>query len=71
MVLAHSKQLNHYVHGLISISTFGLWLPVWLVLALKTDTRFLCPECGRLTGKRPPPARTARRSRRAPNDDQD
>ena len=68
-VLAKSDRPWHYLHGLIALGTFGLWLPVWLVLTLKTDTRFLCPECGRPTEKRP---RLAKRAKRAdPHDDQD
>jgi len=48
-VLAKSDEVWHYLHGLISIGTFGLWLPVWLVLALRADARYFCPECGRPT----------------------
>jgi hypothetical protein len=56
LVLAHSRRLNNHLHGLISLATLGLWLPVWLVLVLRTDSRFFCPECGRPTGRpvRPP-----------------
>jgi len=52
-VLAQSKRPHHFLHGLVSLGTAGLWLPIWLVLTLKTDTRFLCPECGGPTGPRP------------------
>lgn len=28
-------ETNHVVHAIISILTGGLWLPVWLILALR------------------------------------
>ena len=32
-VLAHGARLNHVLHLLLSVFTFGLWLVVWVVLA--------------------------------------
>jgi hypothetical protein len=65
-VLAKQVQPWHYVHGLISLATFGLWLPVWLVLTLISDKRYFCPECGGPTHFNPGSA--ARKQSAAPSD---
>jgi hypothetical protein len=33
-VMAKGKAVNHVLHVLITVFTLGLWLPVWLILAL-------------------------------------
>ena len=33
-IVTKGKPVNHVLHGIVSLLTLGLWLPVWLVLAL-------------------------------------
>jgi hypothetical protein len=28
------KPVNHVLHAVLSVLTFGLWLPVWLIVAI-------------------------------------
>jgi hypothetical protein len=40
VVVIHGRRPNHILHLLLSIVTMGLWLPVWLIVALSTkETR--------------------------------
>lgn len=36
VVMVHGKRPNHILHLLLSVVTFGLWLPVWLIVAATT-----------------------------------
>jgi hypothetical protein len=36
VVMVHGKRPNHVLHLLLSVFTLGLWLPVWLILAVST-----------------------------------
>jgi hypothetical protein len=31
------KKVNHFLHFVLTILTFGLWLPVWIFLAIKNS----------------------------------
>ena len=31
---AGNRQLNHALHLILTLLTFGLWLPVWIILAI-------------------------------------
>jgi hypothetical protein len=42
------KQPNHILHLLLSCITFGIWLPVWLVLSVARKPR--CMQCGMKQG---------------------
>ena len=33
-VLVKGKRVNHLLHLILSVLTVGLWLPVWLVVAI-------------------------------------
>lgn len=33
-VYVQQKRVNHLLHFLLTLITFGLWLPVWIILAL-------------------------------------
>ena len=33
-IVVNGKPVNHTLHGLVSLFTLGLWLPVWLIFAL-------------------------------------
>lgn len=35
--LRHPRNINHTLHMLLTIGTFGLWLPVWLGLTLAQE----------------------------------
>lgn len=39
------KGINHVLHLLLSIVTFGFWLIVWLLVALN-GTSWRCETCG-------------------------
>lgn len=48
-VLAVANTPSHVLHLLLSVVTAGLWIPVWIVIALATDSRGRCPDCGNTT----------------------
>jgi hypothetical protein len=33
-VVAMGKPINHVLHLLVTVFLFGLWLPVWIILAI-------------------------------------
>lgn len=45
-VLGVASTPNHVLHLLLTLITVGLWLPVWLLIALFSDQSFRCPQCG-------------------------
>lgn len=52
MTRSTSGRANHVLHLLMSIVTGGLWLIVWLFVALGRDWR--CDDCGGRTKPRAP-----------------
>lgn len=51
-VLLHGRRPNHLLHALLTLITFGIWLIVWLALALiAKPARVLLTvdHCGNLT----------------------
>lgn len=53
MVRAEWSGCNHVLHLLLSLVTFGLWLPVWFGSSLSNG--FYCGQCGaRARAHRPP-----------------
>jgi len=48
MVLIKKRRVNHALHLIISLITFGLWWPVWLILTLVVNKRSVwkCSQCG-------------------------
>ena len=40
-------SLNHILHLILSIVTGGVWLVVWIFLALVSDSAWRCSECGK------------------------
>lgn len=44
------KGTSHVLHLLLSLITFGVWLPVWIILALNSSTTGQCTECGHRKG---------------------
>lgn len=40
VVVVMGKRPNHILHLLLSVATFGLWLPVWLLISISSkETR--------------------------------
>ena len=44
VVVERKRRVNHILHLLLSLVTFGLWLPVWLLLSMKSNLA----EAGRM-----------------------
>lgn len=44
--LFQSEELNHVAHLIASIFLCGLWLPVWLILAVFERPIWRCSFCG-------------------------
>ena len=43
------QSASHVLHLLLSIVTFGVWLPVWFLCALSAGFQpWHCPMCGKL-----------------------
>lgn len=49
IVLSERETPNHAIHALLSVITVGIWLPVWLLIALLSGKPWLCPTCGSKT----------------------
>ena len=45
-VYATGRSPNHLLHLVLSVITFGLWLVVWLLLAVGTAGNYRCTRCG-------------------------
>lgn len=41
VVLSHGGKVNHIMHLLLSIVTFGFWLIIWLLLAMFSRKKFI------------------------------
>ncbi|KKN68331.1 hypothetical protein LCGC14_0452070 [marine sediment metagenome] len=44
-VLVWRKGTNHILHLILSLLTFGLWLPVWIFISIKIGG-WKCSTCG-------------------------
>ena len=40
-------SINHILHLILTILTGGVWLIVWILLALTSDDSWRCSECGK------------------------
>jgi hypothetical protein len=49
MVLAERQTPNHILHLLLAVVTAGLWIPVWILVALFGSGSYKCPNCGART----------------------
>lgn len=54
VVMVRGKRPNHILHLLLSLVTFGLWLPVWLVIGLSSSERRVVLSEDALRSPRPP-----------------
>lgn len=41
---------SHVLHLLLSLITLGIWLPIWLLVALSNSSQGQCTKCGRKKG---------------------
>lgn len=48
-VLAERNTPNHLLHLILSVLTAGLWIPVWIIVAITTSGSYRCPKCGSKT----------------------
>lgn len=54
-VRAERRPVNHVLHLLATVFLCGLWLPVWILVALGLGREpYRCPECGYAMGSRLP-----------------
>ena len=49
-VLGISASTNHIFHLLMTLISFGCWIPVWIVLGQRTKV-VRCPHCGTKIGR--------------------
>lgn len=47
-VLAQGSTPNHILHLILSIITIGLWIPLWILISLKSIGGYRCVNCGTL-----------------------
>lgn len=45
-VLAQGTKPNHILHLLLSFFTFGVWIPIWLLLTIMSAGNYRCTQCG-------------------------
>lgn len=49
-VSARRRTPSHLLHLILSLVSFGLWLPVWLIVAIGAGSgHWLCSVCGSAT----------------------
>lgn len=48
-VITEIKSPSHLIHLVLTLFTFGLWLPVWIIIAI--DPTLNCRECGARAGR--------------------
>ena len=41
---------SHVLHLLMTVFTAGLWIPVWVIIAMNNPTKAKCSRCGRMKG---------------------
>jgi len=41
---------SHLLHLVLSIITFGIWLPVWLLTDIFNSSELACSQCGKKRG---------------------
>jgi len=60
-IMAHCRKCNaqtihlqqgtsHVLHLLLSLITFGIWVPVWALVAISNSGQKHCTQCGKLKG---------------------
>jgi hypothetical protein len=41
---------SHVLHLLLSLVTLGLWIPMWILVAISNSSQLRCATCGRERG---------------------
>lgn len=41
---------SHVLHLILSLITVGLWVPVWILVAISNSTQGQCSDCGAKRG---------------------
>ena len=45
-VMATGTTPNHLLHFFLSIFTFGLWIPIWILVVVGKIGGYRCTQCG-------------------------
>jgi len=45
-VMAQGNKPNHILHLLLTVLSFGLWIPIWLLLTIMSAGNYRCTQCG-------------------------
>ena len=45
-VLAAGRTPSHVLHLVLTVLSVGLWLPIWILLALFSTGGYRCSNCG-------------------------
>lgn len=65
----HTRNVpNHLVHALVSLFLCGLWLPIWIIVAIVSTEPFRCNMCGVINTHRLPPTAGGRFAKSGPTD---
>jgi hypothetical protein len=58
--MPHNQETpNHVLHALLTLFTAGLYLPVWILIAMGKAPQPVCVKCGLRAGPQRPPKSTA------------
>lgn len=41
---------SHVLHLILSLISFGLWIPIWVLVAISNSTQGQCSDCGKSRG---------------------
>ena len=50
MTMHTQPSTSHILHLLMSIITAGLWIIIWVIVAMSNSTSAQCTECGKTKG---------------------
>jgi hypothetical protein len=50
MTMHVQPATSHILHLILSLITFGLWIPIWVLLAASHGSQAQCTECGKNKG---------------------
>ena len=45
-VMASGTTPSHLLHFFLSVLTFGLWVPIWILVAVGKIGGYRCTQCG-------------------------
>lgn len=50
MTSHYKPSTSHVLHLLLSLISLGLWIPIWILVAISNSTQGQCGECGEKRG---------------------